>query len=118
MADKEEKGVSLFTADDSGTFEAVSGREDTGGSETARTHDKGPERYKTPGLSTPEVKQHLPQHRHSHRRKHSLPPCPPHTSLGHCSMTHIGVGYPRVNLSSPTSRRCNEAGRKTRGLEC
>jgi len=57
MADKEEKGVSLFTADDSGTFEAVSGREDTGGSETARTHDKGPERYKTPGLSTPEVRE-------------------------------------------------------------
>lgn len=55
MVDKEEKGVSLFTADDAGTFEAVSGREDTGGSETARTHDKGPERYKTPGLSTPEV---------------------------------------------------------------
>jgi hypothetical protein len=82
MADKEEKGVSLFTADDSGTFEAVSGREDTGGSETARTHDKGPERYKTPGLSTPEVKKHQPQHGHSHGGKYNLPPSHTHTPRG------------------------------------
>lgn len=55
MAAREEKGVSLFTADDTGTFEAVSAaREETSGHETARGGD-GPDRYKVPGLTTPEV---------------------------------------------------------------
>uniref|UniRef100_A0A7S0WBM1 Trichohyalin-plectin-homology domain-containing protein n=1 Tax=Hemiselmis tepida TaxID=464990 RepID=A0A7S0WBM1_9CRYP len=58
-AAKEEKGVSLFTAEDSGTFEAVSAQREGDGHETARSHDQegGPARYKEPGLTTPEVRE-------------------------------------------------------------
>mmetsp|Transcript_4677 Transcript_4677/g.10711 ORF Transcript_4677/g.10711 Transcript_4677/m.10711 type:complete len:269 (-) Transcript_4677:78-884(-) len=58
-ATKEEKGVSLFTAEDAGTFEAVSAQREEDGHKTARSQDQegGPARYKEPGLTTPEVRE-------------------------------------------------------------